>query len=272
MNSLRELWASRELVGNLVMREVKGKYRRTVLGQLWSLINPLALMLVYTIVFSVILRARPAVGDPSGLDVYPLWLMCALLPWMFFSRVVNHGLQSITSNASLIKKVYFPRLALPLSVTGSTGFTWLNEMGLLIVVLLLVGGKVLFWIPLAVVTMILLAMFATGVSMALSILTVHFRDTQHFTTIALQLWMYFTPIIYPITLVESAAQQHGAWILDVYRLNPMERFVSVFRSLLYDNRWPAGDDMLWCALWAGVGFAVGLVVCPRNDRRLGVLL
>ncbi|MFF1634413.1 ABC transporter permease [Leifsonia sp. NPDC058248] len=272
MNSLRELWASRELLANLVMREVKGKYRRTFFGQLWSLINPLATMLVYTVVFSLILQANPAVGDPSGLDIYPLWLMCGLLPWTFFSRVVNHGLQSITSNASLIKKVYFPRLALPLSVTGSTGFTWLNEMGLLIVILMLFGAWVLPWIPLVLVFMVLLALFATGLAMALSILTVHFRDTQHFTTIALQMWMYFTPIIYPITLVESAADKVGPWVLTVYRLNPMERFVSVFRNLLYDNRWPAIDDTLWCFGWAIVVFAIGFVVFTRNERRLAVLL
>src|SRR5690606_27276382 len=104
---LKELFATRELLANLTMREVKGKYRRTFFGQLWSLINPIATMIVYTIVFSFIFRARPAEGDPSGLNIYPLWLMCGLLPWSFFTRVVSGGLASITSNASLIKKVYF---------------------------------------------------------------------------------------------------------------------------------------------------------------------
>jgi ABC-type polysaccharide/polyol phosphate export permease len=269
---LRELWSSRELLSNLVMREVKGKYRRTFFGQLWSLINPLATMLVYTVVFSFIFRARPAVGDPSGLDIYPLWLMCGLLPWLFFTRVVSGGLASITGNAGLIKKVYFPRMMLPFAVTGATGFTWINEMGLLIVALMLFGSFVLPWIPLLLLFMVLLALFATGLGMTLAVVTVHFRDAQHFTAIVLQMWMYLTPIIYPITLVESAAKQHGLFLLDIYRLNPMERFIAVFRNLMYDNRFPDPGDVLWCVGWAVGMFTIGFLVFKRNERSLAVLL
>lgn len=272
LSYLKELYASRELLANLTMRDVKGKYRRTFFGQAWSLINPLATMLVYTVVFSVIFRARPSVGDPSGLDNYPIWLMCGLLPWMFFSRVVSGGLSSITTNASLIKKVYFPRMNLPFAVTGSVGFTWLNEMGLLVVVLLLFGAFVLPWLPLVLVFMVLLALLATGVGMGLAVLTVYFRDTQHFVAIALQMWMYLTPIIYPISLVEAAARSHGAIVLDLYRLNPMERFVSVFRDLLYNNTWPSPVDALWCVVWATGTFVVGFLVFKRFERRLAVLL
>jgi len=272
VNYLRELYASRELLANLTMREVKGKYRRTFFGQFWSLINPLATMLVYTVVFSVIFRARPSVGDPSGLNIYAVWLMCGLLPWMFLSRVVSGGLASITSNATLIKKVYFPRMNLPFAVTGSVGFTWLNEMGLLALVLLLCGAFVIPWIPLVLLFMALLALFATGLGMALAVVTVYFRDTQHFTAIAIQMWMYLTPIIYPISLVESAAEKHGAAILDLYRLNPMERFVAVFRQLMYDNRWPDPVDALYCIVWALAIFAFGFALFKRFERKLAVLL
>ena len=120
--------------------------------------------------------------------------------------------------------------------------------------------------------MVLLAMFAIGFAMMLAVLNVHFRDTQHFVSIILQMWMYLTPIIYPITLVQNAAARHGAWLLDVYRLNPMERFVAVFRSLLYDNRLPELDDALWCLGWAGVMFTLGYLVFSRNERRLAELL
>jgi len=269
---LRELYASRELLANLVMREVKGKYRRTFFGQLWSLINPLATMLVYTVVFSIIFRARPPVGDPSTLDIYPLWLMCGLLPWLFFNRVVSGGLASITGNASLIKKVYFPRMNLPFAVTGSTAFTWINEMLLLVVVLSIFGAFVLPWIPLLIVYMALLALFATGLGMALAVLTVYFRDAQHFTAIALQMWMYLTPIIYPISLVEDAAQLHGGYLLDLYRLNPMERFVTVFRNLMYDNRLPDISDTLWCVGWAAGMFMIGFLIFKRFEKRLARLL
>lgn len=272
MSYVRELFDSRELLTNLTMREVKGKYRRTALGQFWSLLNPLATMLVYTIVFSFIFGARTQVGDPSGLSIYPLWLMCALLPWTFFTRVVNGGLSSLISNSSLIKKVYFPRMHLPLAVATSTGYTWANEMGLLAIVLMLCGAWVLPWLPFVIIMMVLLAMFASGLSMVLAIVNVHFRDLQHFTTIILQMWMYLTPIIYPISLVEEGAAKTGDWVLTVYRLNPMERFVTVFRNLLYDNRWPEVGDVLWCVGWAVGAFALGFIVFSRNEKRLAELL
>lgn len=272
MNYFRELLASRELLYNLTMREVKGKYRRTVFGQMWSLINPLATMLVYTIVFSFIFRARPSVGDPSGLDIYPLWLMCGLLPWTYFTRVVNGGMSSIISNGTLIKKVYFPRIHLPLAVATSTGFTWMNEMALLAVALLIFGAFVIPWLPLVIVFMLLLAMFAVGLAMLLAIANVHFRDMQHFTSILLQMWFYLSPILYPVSLVEEVAEERGDWILTVYQLNPIERFVAVFRQLLYDNRWPDPVDALWCVAWAVGIFAIGAAVFIKNEKRLAELL
>jgi ABC-type polysaccharide/polyol phosphate export permease len=272
MTYISELVSSRELLVNLTMREVKGKYRRTVFGQLWSMINPLATMLVYTIVFSVIFRARIVTGDPSGITIYPLWLMAGLLPWMFFTRVVNQGMASITSNGSLIKKVYFPRISLPLSAVGATGFTWLIEMGVLSVALLLFGSRLLPWLPLVIGMMVLLALFAAGAAMLLAIVNVHFRDMQHLMAIVLQMWMYLTPIIYPISLVEEASQKHGEWILTVYRLNPMERFVEVFRNFLYDNRWPDPTDFVFCFLASTIVFALGFLVFSRNDKNLAELL
>ena len=268
---LRELFGARELLSNLVLREVKGKYRRTLFGQLWSLINPLATMLVYTVVFSIIFRAQPPAGDPSGLDSYPLWLLAGLLPWMFFQRVVTEGLASITSNAGLIKKVYFPRMTLPFAVTGSTGFTWSIEMGLLAAALSIFGAFVLPWLPLVLVFMLLLALFATGLAMALAILTVYFRDTQHLTAIVMQLWMYLTPIIYPIEFVRTASADHP-WLFELYRLNPMERFTSVFRELMYDNRFPDPVDALWCVGWALLFFVGGFAIFRRFERKLAVLL
>ncbi len=272
MTYARDLFATRELLGNLVQREVKGKYRRTVLGQLWSLLNPLATMAVYTVVFSFIFRARPAVGDPSGLDIYPLWLLSGLLAWTYFTRVVTGGLSSIVSNAGLIKKVYFPRAHLPFAVTLSTGFTWLLELGVLVIVLWVFGGFPIPWIPLLALFMVLLALFATGLAMLLAILNVHFRDTQHFTAIVMQMWFYLTPVIYPVDLVEQAARDSGEWIITLYRLNPLERFVAVFRDLLYDNNWPPIEDALVCAAWGLGAFAIGYIVFVRNEKRLAELL
>lgn len=272
MTYFKELLTTRELLINLTMREVKGQYRRTFLGQLWSLINPLATMLVYTVVFLFLLRFQPPPGDPSGVEGYPLWLMCGLLPWSYFMRVVNGGLSSVVSNAGLIKKVYFPRMHLPLAVMCSVGITWCLEMTVLALVLMLFGAMPLPFIPVIFFFMVLLALFAVGMAMMLAIVNVHFRDTQHFVGIVLQMWMFLTPIIYPIGFVESRAESIGEWLLFVYRLNPMERFIAVFRNLLYDNRLPDLADTLFCVGFAVGFFALGYLIFSRNEKRLAELL
>jgi lipopolysaccharide transport system permease protein len=278
MHYLKEVFASRELLANLMLREIRGKYKRTVFGQLWSLANPLALMLIYTFVFAFILRIKPEAGDPSGLDIFALWLLCGLLPWTFFATVVSQGLGSIVANAPLIQKVYFNRIVLPLSVVGSTGYNWLFEMGVLLIALSAVGAFVLPWIPLLLLIMVLLAIFAAGIALMLSIANVYFRDTEYFLGILLQLWMYMTPIIYPASLVETESEKLGGLfgtpftIADIYHLNPIEHFVTVFRQLIYDNRWPDPQEWFICVCWAAASFAVGIFVFRRNERRLAEAL
>ena len=278
MRYLREVFASRELLVNLVSREIKGKYRRTVFGQLWSLANPLALMLIYTFVFGLIFRSNPAPGDPSGLDVFALWLLCGLLPWIFFSSVLTLGTGILVDNAGLIQKVYFSRIVLPLSIVGSSAYNWAFDMLVLVIALSIAGAFVLPWIPLLLLVMILLALFAAGVALMLSVANVYFRDTQYFLTIILQIWMYLTPIIYPASLVEQASKDVGGilgtpiTLIDLYRLNPMDHFVTVFRQVLYDNSWPDGIELLICAGWAIAALVIGMIVFRRNERNLAEAL
>lgn len=278
MHYLKEVFASRELLANLTMREIRGKYKRTVFGQLWSLANPLALMLIYTFVFAFILRIEPEAGDPSGLDIFAVWLLCGLLPWTFFATVVSQGLGSLVANAPLIQKVYFTRIVLPLSVVGSTGYNWLFEMGVLLIAITVVGGFVLPWIPLLLLIMVLLALFAAGIALMLSIANVYFRDTEYFLGIVLQLWMYMSPIIYPASLVETESAKLGGLfgtpitIADIYHLNPMEHFVNVFRQLLYDNRWPDPSEWLVCLCWSLGSILLGMYVFRRKERNLAEAL
>jgi lipopolysaccharide transport system permease protein len=278
MSYIKEVFASRELLANLTLREIRGQYKRTVFGRLWSLVNPLASMLTYTLVFAFILRITPAPGDPSGLDIFALWLLCGLLPWTFFANVVQTGMGSLLANAGLVQKVYFSRIVLPLSVVGSVGYNWLFEMGVLLVALILFGAFVWPFLPLVVVVMVLLAFFAAGLSLALAVANIHFRDTQYFVSIIMQIWMYLTPIIYPISLVQTQSDAHGGLfgtnitIMNIYQLNPLERFVSVFRNLLYDNRWPTVTDVLVCAIWAAGAFAVGLWIFRKNEKGLAEAL
>ncbi|TFB82581.1 ABC transporter permease [Cryobacterium algoricola] len=278
MRYITEVLASRELLANLTLREIRGQYKRTIFGQLWSLVNPLATMLVYTIVFAFILRVSPPPGNPSGLNIFAVWLLCGLLPWTFFATVVQQGMGSIIANAGLVQKVYFSRIVLPLSTVGSVGYNWLFEMGVLLVVLAVCGSFVWPWIPLVLVVMVLLAIFAAGLALMLSVANVHFRDTQYLVSILMQIWMYLTPIIYPISLVEQQSQAHGGLfgssitLLDIYRLNPLERFVSVFRQLLYDNTWPNIQDLVLCAVWACASIVIGVGVFRRSEKGLAEAL
>ena len=278
MSSVREIFSSRHLLPTLTLRDIRGKYRRTVLGQLWSLANPLAAMLIYTFVFSFILRLEPDKGDPSGLDVFALWLLCGLLPWTFVANVINQGIGSIVGNASLIQKVYFPRVLLPVSAVGAAGFSWLFEMAVLAIALSIAGAFVLPWIPILLLVMVLLAVFATGIALMFATANVYFRDTEYFVTIALQIWMYLTPIIYPVSLMQKASADLGGLlgtqvtVLDIYLLNPMVHFIDVFRDLLYDNRWPNATDVMVCLGGSAASLAGGLWIFHRNEQKLAELL
>jgi lipopolysaccharide transport system permease protein len=278
MRYLNEVFASRELLANLTLREIRGQYKRTFFGQMWSLVNPLATMLVYTIVFAFILRVQPEPGNPSGLDVFAVWLMCGLLPWSFFANVVQQGMGAILGNAGLVQKVYFTRIVLPLSKVGSVGYNWLIEMGVLVVVLALCGSFIWPWIPFTLVMMVVLAFFAAGLSLMLAVANVHFRDTQYLVGIVLQIWMYLTPIIYPISLVQVQSDAHGGLfgtpitLMNIYKLNPLEHFVAVFRNLMYDNRMPSKLDVLLCIVWAIGSMVVGVWVFRRSEKKLAELL
>ncbi len=276
MSALAEFRDSRELLANLTLREVRGKYKRTALGQGWSLLNPLVSLAIYSLVFGLLLRADPPVGDPSGLDVFALWLAAALLPWTFFSGAVLAGVQSLLLNANLVKKVYFPRELLVVSSVLSFVVTLSVELGALVVLLVVAGANPLPWLPLVVVAVVLLTAFALGLSLLLSISNVYFRDTGHLAALVFQFWFYLTPVVYPATLVDSVVEERGGLhVLGVrlpvdhlYGLNPMQRFSDVFRALLYDNRLPDWQDWAACAVVAALALALGVTVFRRFAPRL----
>lgn len=278
MKYLNEVWGSRELLFNLTSREVRGKYKRTIFGQLWSLANPLALMLIYTLVFGLIFRSKPPPGDPSGLDVFPLWLLCGLLPWTFFSSVVSTSAGSLVENSGLIQKVSFSRIVLPLSTVGASAYNWAFEMAVLLIAISIAGGFVLPWLPVLILVMILLAIFAAGVGLLFSIANVYFRDSQYLLSILLQLWIYLTPIIYPINKVASYSAERGGLlgtpitVLGLYDVNPMVHFVALFRQVIYDNRWPDPIEWLICFIWAFAALGFGMLIFRKNERNLAEAL
>ncbi len=270
MTALSELTQSRELVANLTLREVRGKYKRTVLGQGWSMVNPLATMAIYTLVFGVLLNAGRTI-DPgeNGRRVFALWLLGGLLAWTFFSNAVTTGMTSLISNGNLIKKVYFPREVLVASSVLAFDVTFATELLVYAVVLLAFGTFVFHWLPLVVVLVVLLTMFAMGVALALSVANVYFRDTSHFVAIVMQLWFYATPIVYPLSLVRSLDNRTGGMsIMTIYGLNPMTRFVEAFRAVFYHSEFPSPASLAYCAGYAVVSLAAGYWLFSRFEGRL----
>jgi ABC-type polysaccharide/polyol phosphate export permease len=265
VTAISEVVASRELLWNLTLRELRGKYKRSALGWSWSLVNPLVTMAIFTVVFGVFLKAGPDRGDPSGLDVFALWLLCALLPWNFVGNTLNGGAVALVGNGNLIKKVYFPRQTLVGAVVGANLVNLLIELGVLCVALLVVGNDVLPWIPGALLVTALLVVFVLGLSLALSVLNVYFRDTQHFLAIFLQLWFYASPIVYPSRLVSDHLS--GAW-WNVYQANPFFRFAEAYRNLLYDLRWPAWSTLGLLVAWSAVSVVFGWWLFGRLEGRL----
>jgi len=273
MSLLTELQASREILINLTIREVRGKYKRSFLGQTWSLLNPIASLAIYTVVFGFVLKATPPPGEPSGIDVFTLWLACALLPWNFFAATMTGGMNAVLGNANLVQKVYFPRYTLVAASMLSSLVTFGFELLVLCGIAVILGSNIWIWLPLLFVFVVILAFFGLGIGLVLSITNIYFRDTAQFVGIGMQVWFYATPIVYPVTLIvdkELQCRSNGrdfplAWL---YSLNPMERFVTVFRNLMYDNRLPDWDDMLYCLGAAVVSMALGIWVFSKYQARI----
>lgn len=277
MTTVSELRGSRDLLVNLTMRDVRGKYKRTLLGQTWSLINPLATLLIYTVVFGVLLKVQAPRGEPSGIHVYALDLLTALLPWSFMQNSATGGMGSLISNGGLIKKVYFPREVLVTATVLAWDVSFSFELLACSLVLVAFGAFIWPWIPLVVVFIALLTCFSLGLGLALSVANVYFRDTQQFVNIFMQIWFYLTPIVYPVTYVAREAPHlarklalfgHPLPVMGLYELNPMERYCASFQALLYDNRLPSAADFLGAVAWAVISLTVGYLIFRRHQARL----
>jgi ABC-type polysaccharide/polyol phosphate export permease len=270
MTRLAELSESRELLVNLTLRELRGKYKRSLLGWSWSLVNPLATMAIFTVVFLYFLKVPVPRGDPSGLHVFALFLLCGLLPWNFLANGMTGSMGAVLGNANLIKKVYFPRELLVAATVASWTVSLLVELGVLAAAMLIAGNAVLPWLPGVLLLVALQTVFVLGIGLLLGVLNVFFRDVQHFVGIVLQIWFYATPVVYPLTVVPRTADifGHEVPVRFLYGLNPMVRFVEAYRSLLYHVRAPSLGDIGYLALVSGAMLAVGLIVFNRLEPAL----
>lgn len=261
--------ATRSLVWHLTLRENRAKYKRSALGWAWSMVNPIATMLIFAFVFRVILRIDPPPGEPSGIENFAFFLICALLPWNFLANGLGASTASVIENASLIKKVYFPRAVLPTASVLSWNTNLLIELGVLSLALLLIGEVVFVFLPVILVVILLLTLFVLGVGVAFAALNVYFRDVTHFLQILLLIWFYATPILYPISLVPAGHVIAGVEIpvRRIYDLNPMVHFTEAFRALFYDVRVPDASSFAYMALSAGLALALGFSLFKKLEAR-----
>ena len=269
MSTLAELNGTRELFWNLTLRELRTRYKRSILGWTWSMLNPLATTLIYSFVFVVLFNAEPPVGNPSGLEVFGLFILCAILPWNFMSIGVGTSMGAIIANGSLVKKVAFPREHLVLANVAACLVTMFIEIGVLSVVMLFFGHLVLLQIPGVLVAAALLAAFVAGLGLLLAAGNVFFRDLGHLWGILLQIWFFLTPVVYSPELVEDKAP---AWAFWLYMHTPMAVAVQVFRNLLYDGRYPTLPQLGFMTIWGAAtlwfGWSVFKRLAPRFPEEL----
>lgn len=258
----RDLISSRELLRHLTLRELRTRYRRSLLGWMWSLLNPLATMLIFWVVFTVF-GAAPPRGNPSGLTTFPLYFLAGMLPWNFFMNAVNGSMGAVIGNGALVKKVAFPKEILVFStvLSGLTSFG--IELGLLSAVLAVVGNwKLIIYLPALLLTLVCLTCFATGFGLLLASLNVYFRDVGYLWGILAQGWFYVTPIIYTQALIDL----HPG-LARLGRFNPMSPYILSVRNVLYDLRWPSAPGLLAMVVLAIVSITLGLVVFVRLAPR-----
>ena len=264
LDAPRRVAASHELLWNLTLRELRTKYRKSVLGWTWSMLNPLANVAIYSFVFGHLFKSVPPTGDPSGTQVFALYLLCGLLPWNFFTLVVNTGMSSVVGNASLVRKVSFPRevLVFANSLHGIVQFS--IEMGLFAVVLLVTGVTFVPWIPIVMLQMILLLVFSSGIALAFAAGNVYFRDLTYLWQIFAQVWFFATPIVYTESVVNERVP---SWVAKALHWNPMAIFTRGFRETLYDGRFPGFASIGACAVVALVSLALGWTIFNKLSRR-----
>ena len=239
IKKVKEILKYRQLIGTLVVRELKARYRGTVLGFLWSFINPLMMLLVYSVVFGLFLRSGPQ--RVEGVDIagfnYSIFLFTGLLPWIWFNTSVLEASQVLFTHGNLIKKIKFPVEVLPIMTVTSNMIHFLLGLPILVLCIILLSSGITItpWVLLLPVAILLQYIFTLGFSLIMSALTVHFKDLKDIMTNLLILWFFGTPIIYP--LATDVVQKHD-WARIILNLNPMTHIVEAYQYIFFFGQLP----------------------------------
>jgi lipopolysaccharide transport system permease protein len=250
---MRELWAYRELVYFLTWRDIKVRYKQTAIGIAWVLLQPLAMMAVFSLIFG-----RLAAGKTGGIP-YSLFTLAALLAWQFFSRSVSESTNSLVTDQKLITRVYFPRIIIPAATNLAAIVDFLISLVLLAAVMAYYGivpGVSIVWLPFFLALMVITSL---GVGFWLSALNVEYRDVSYTIPFLNQFWFLITPILYPTSMLSDRLRL-------VYSLNPMVGVVEGFRWALLNTPPPAASTILISSVAAGLLFFSGIIWFRRRER------
>lgn len=239
MNVFKGLYEYRELLKTSIKKDIRGRYKNSILGVFWSFLNPLLQLAVYAIVFPLIMK--------SDIPNYTVFVCCGLIPWTFFSTAISRTSFVMVENGNIIKKVFFPREILPISIVTSELVNFFISTIIILAFVIAYGMGFSWYIVFYPVILIVQYVLLIGISLLVSSLTVYFRDLQHFIGILLQLLFYATPIVYGMDIIPVSFQ----WIL---KLNPMSYIIDGYRSIFYYQRMP---DLVGL----GIVFAISIVLC-----------
>lgn len=263
MAVITTIWQQRALIVTFSRRELKSRYKQSVIGWLWSLVNPAATLGIYTLVFSTIFRGEPPVAGNGELRSYTIYLFIGLVCWNFFSGIINSSMGALLGAGPLLKKIYFP----PFVPVIGNGVSALVQTGIelaILVSLLLVADNLAPAAILAPVILLMMALFALGIGLVTSLANVRFRDVGYLTGVVLQLVFYATPIIYPPELIPEETGG-GLPLRRLLSLNPLSRYIEAIREVLWFQRLPSGRDLLLLVAITSVTFLAGWVIFQRNS-------
>jgi len=251
---LRAVRQYRGFIWSMVRREFQARYLHSLLGGAWAVLNPAAMIAIYTVIFSQVMHARlPGLDDTFA---YSIYLCAGLLPWGFFTEVIGRSLTVFLDNAPLLKKVSFPRISLPVILTLSSTLNFAIIFGLFVLVLVAVG-RFPGWAIVALLPLLVLQQaFALGLGVLLGVLNVFFRDVAQFVGIALQFWFWLTPIVYTTAILP-------AWARDLLAWNPMAALVGAYQQILVAGAWPEWSQFRLHAIGAVMVLIVAFVAFDR---------
>ncbi|MDQ1245852.1 MAG: Transport permease protein [Actinomycetota bacterium] len=256
-------WTYRGLIWNFARRDLKARFRGTLLGWLWSLMLPLATLLIYAAVFSVIFRAVPPPlgnGDPG---IYVIWLLVGIVTYSFFGNGVTMSMPSLLSAGNLLQKIYIPSYVPVIGTAIATSVQSLIEYVILLAVLVAVGNVGVTWLAFPVL-LVLFFLFILAVSMTLAVLNVYARDLQQITGVVIQLLFFLSPILYPLDQVPE--DYKGIPVRAIMAANPVAEFIVAFRNVLYDLTMPSWQNLAALVAWtAGAGLLAWLVYLRKGQ-------